>query len=466
MALSSGPATLDPRYATDAVGERIDELIFDTLIRIGPDLRPLPRAAEKWQLDGHTYTFYLRPGLRFHNGRPLTREDVEFSLDAYRGARSPFASNFDFIKAVRVTEKAGQILLNIEVKTVSDKLLNGYLKFIKLLPKAETLEAGADFTNHLIGTGGYRFVRQDANEIELESVTAKTKHLIFKIIRDDFTRYQKLLKGEVDIAQMEITPDRVADFQKRPDEFQVFLYPGLNMTYMLVNFRDPWLAKMPAREALSLALNRPEIIRYKLYGQAREATSLLTPQNPYFAQGLQAPAYDLSAAKKFLSEAGPPPSEIVLKTSNTPQAVDNGKVLAYQMSQAGVQVKVRSYEWGTFYSDIKHGNFQLATMKWVSVLDPDIYKLAFHSTEKPPGRNRGSYSNPEVDRLLDQGTDEPDISKRKAVFDRVQKLILDDLAVIPLWYDEQVAIARKNVMDYHPDSSGDYWSLFQVYKRR
>jgi len=169
----------------------------------------------------------------------------------------------------------------------------------------------------------------------------------------------------------------------------------------------------------------------------------------------------LSQARNLLPSGH---DEIILKTSNSPQAVDTGKVLAYQMSQAGVKVRLQSFEWGTFYSDIKRGAFQLATMKWVGVIDPDLYKLAFHSTEKPPGRNRGAYSNPEMDRLLDEGMTTADVNKRREIFARVQHLALDDLAIIPLWYDEQYSIARTSVKNYHPNQTGDYWPLLEAYK--
>ena len=461
MALGQAPATLDPRFAPDAAGDRIGGLIFNSLVRLGPDLNPVPDAAENWTVNGRTYHFVLRPDLRFHNGRPVTAEDVEFSFAQARAPSSPFASSLNLIENVAVSEKAGRITVDITVKNHSDRFLKADVKTVKLIPKREVLAAGQDFGRAPIGTGGYKFKRQGAGEIELESVGAVTKNLVFKIIRDDFTRYQKLMKGEVDIAQMEITPERVADFQKHPEKFQVFLYPGLSMTYVLVNFRDPWLATKPAREALSRSINREEIIRHKLHGFAREATSLLTPQNPYFAPEMKNPEFNLEVARRL---AANPPAEIVLKTSNAPQAIDNGKVLAYQMSRTGVKVRLQSFEWGTFYNDVKRGNFQLATMKWVGVIDPDIYKLTMHSAEKPPGRNRGSYANAEMDRLLDLGSAEPDFNKRREIFMKIQRLALDDIVVIPLWYDQQVAIAKKNIRDYAPDQTGDYRSLLKAYK--
>ncbi|MGZ3723657.1 MAG: ABC transporter substrate-binding protein [Bdellovibrionales bacterium] len=464
VAISSEPATLDPRFATDAVGTRLTSLIFNSLVRLGENFEAVPEAAESWTLKGSTYTFKLRRDLQFHNGRPLKAEDVEFSFATALSDGSPYSTMRDSIKKVSVRETDGQIFADVELYKPMSNFLSGELRGLKLLPKAEVLAAGSDFGHHLIGTGGYRLVRQEMNEIELEAVHAKTKHLLFKIIHDDFTRYQKMLKGDIDILQMELTPDRVADFQKRPDKFQVLLYPGLSMTYLLVNFRNPLLKQLPVRQALAQAIERDDMIRYKHHGFAAPATSILTPQNPYFNAKLKPVIHDQAKAAQIIKELGLSGQELTLKTSNNPQAMDNGKVLAYQMSQSGLKVKLQSFEWGTFYGDIKRGDFQLATMKWLPMVDPEIYKMAFHSKEVPPGRNRGYYLNDKLDALLVAGGSEPDFQKRREIFNQVQEIVQSDLAIIPLWYEQQIAIAKKSVTNYHPNQTGDYWSLLEASK--
>lgn len=464
VAVEAQPATLDPRFATDANGVRISALIFDGLVRLGADLKPVPEAAERWEVHGHTYTFYLRRDLHFHNGRPLRAEDIDYSFALMLAPSSPFASALDMIKKVTTREMNGQLIVDLEVPQASPQFLVSGLASVKLLPKAEITASGADFANTLIGTGPFRFVRQDLNEIELRAVQAKSEHVLFKVIRDDFTRYQKTMKGEIDIVQMAISADRVADFQKRPREFHVFLYPGLSMSYLLINFKTPLLADRNVRLALAESIERQDFLRYKMHGLGAEATSLLTPENPYFSRSLKNPAFNLADAQTRLMGRVASDTELVLKTSNSPQAVDNGKVLAYQMSRSGVKVAVQSYEWGTFYSDIKHGNFQLAAMRWLGIVDPGIYRLAFHSSEKPPGRNRGSYSNLRLDRLLDAGINLDDEQKRRKIFNEVQEIVNDDIVIIPLWYDQQIAIAKNNVRGYAPNQTGDFRPLTETYK--
>lgn len=465
VALGAAPATLDPRFATDANGMRIGGLIFNSLVRPGNDFKPAPDAADIWVYKDHAFIFELRKDLKFHNGRAVTPEDILFSFEQYRLPTSPFASILESVTDVQaVKNEDGHLTVTLKMKYFSDKFLVSDLPGVRILPKEEMIKAGPDFAKVLLGTGVYKFVSQDMSNVHLESATAKLKKLNFKIIRDDFTRYQKMLKGEVDLVQSDIPLEKVEEFEKRKDDFQVIRFPGLTMTYVLLNFKDPVLKKKEVRLALAQTLQRREIITHKLRGFGEEATSLLTPNNPYFNPALKNPSFDLSAAKKTVESLGLTGKKLTLKTSNQPAAADNGKVLAHQMSQAGLNVELQTYEWATFYDDIKKGNFQMATMKWVGTIDPDLYRLAFHSKETPPGRNRGAYSNPKLDVLLEKSANVESVEQRKKVMTEVQQIVHDDLVMLPLWYDQQIAVARKNILDYRPVQTGEFQPFADVRK--
>ncbi|NJL24203.1 MAG: hypothetical protein HC902_02810 [Calothrix sp. SM1_5_4] len=180
-------------------------------------------------------------------------------------------------------------MVQLKLKYRSEKFLLNDLPAVKILPKAEVLALGNVFGKRLIGTGPYRFIKEDLNEIRLESVRGRTRFIKFKIVRDDFTRYQKLMKGELDLAHAELPPGRIKEFEARPEEFQVLRYHGLTTAYILINLKDPLLQDRRVREALARAVNREEIIRYKLAGLARPATTILTPENPYFNPALRNP---------------------------------------------------------------------------------------------------------------------------------------------------------------------------------
>lgn len=458
VAVASMPATLEPTRATDAYGMRIASLIFSSLVRVDDNLQPVGDAAENWTYKDKTFTFRLKPGIRFHDGSLLTKDDVLYSFEQFKSG--PFAAAFKDISHVDVSEKNGRLLVAVTLKEYSAKLLTSDLPALKLLPKNR-----GDGTA-MVGSGPFKFVAKTDNSIELArnaehfDTVPFVDRIVFRVIRDDLTRVQKLLKGEVDLAQAEIPNDKIKNFSR--DEFLMQQYPGLSMTYMLVNFNDPVLKQKRVREAIDLSINREDIVKYKMAGLGEAATSLMTPQNPFFLHDLKGSTQNLEAAKKIISDLGLVGTRLLLKTSNVPVAVDNGKVLANQISQSGLKIDLQSLEWGVFYGDVSKGRFQLAILRWVGSTDPDLYRLAFHSSEKPPGRNRGSYSNEVLDKLLDQGISIEDMNKRIKLYNEVQKIVYDDLAIIPLWYDMLVALSNKRVLNYKPSPMGDYWPFVKV----
>ncbi|MGE3760080.1 MAG: ABC transporter substrate-binding protein, partial [Pseudobdellovibrionaceae bacterium] len=139
VGLASAPQTLDPRYATDANGMRVGTLLFSSLVKLGPDFKPMADAAESWSYKNHVFSFDLRHDLRFHNGRKVTPEDIEFSFAQFMAKDSPFASSLDLIKSVKVGERDGRVKLQLGVRNFSDKFLVGDLPSIKILPKKEVL---------------------------------------------------------------------------------------------------------------------------------------------------------------------------------------------------------------------------------------------------------------------------------------------------------------------------------------
>lgn len=446
VALSQPPATLDPLMTTDATGSRIAGLLYSSFVRIGAELKPEPEAAT-WKQTGTTCTFSVLPRLTFSDGSPVTPEDIDASFDLYRNS-SAFASSFKKLKSVASKTVGDHIETTVVLSEPSATFL-GDLMTLKLLKRGTRL-----------GTGPFVLESQSANDIVLKARkdhpywAPKIEGVDFKIVRDDNTRVMKMQKGELDLAQAEFPAMKIAQLEKS-DRLTVYKYPGLALTYLLINLRDPYLAKLENRRAMAGAIDRESIVRYKLDGLASEATSLLTPSNPYFDKTL--------TPIKREGLAHEPSPELVLKTSSAPAAVENGKIIAADLKKAGFNVRVQSFEWGTFYGDVQNGRFQLATMRWVGTIDPDLYRKALHSKELPPvGRNRGAYSNADVDRWTEEGLRETDPAKRKLIYDKIQKRVLADLPFIPLWYDTEVAVVNKRIKNYVPPPDGSFWPLTKI----
>lgn len=465
VGLQASPATLDPRFARDATGMRLGNLLFQSLVTIGPNLNVVGDAAESWKWKGSTISFVLRKGLTFSNGRPLTTEDIEFTFQEYRKPENPFRSSLELLDKVTTNEEKGQIRVDLKLKTYSAKLLAADLPMIRLLPAKEIQNNENAFRNKPFGTGPYQLVSHSTSQIQLKARkthavnTSRVSNVVFKIVKNSFTLYQKMLHGELDLVQSDLPLLKIKEFERLPDKFEVHKRPGLSFSYLLINHKDPSLKKKSIRQAIHYAINRDEIIRYKLEGFATPATSLMTPANPFHDKSLAPPIHAPETSKKRLDGR---PLKLSLKTSTNRQAVENGKVIARQLKAVGIDVELKSFEWGTYFSDVQNGRFQLATMRWVGAVDPDLYRMAFHSGELPPGRNRGAYINKDLDALLDKGLGIADREERIRHYYKVQKIVLEDLAIVPLWYDQQVSVVNRRVKNYTPSMNGDFSPLLHL----
>ncbi len=472
VALGSEPRTLDPRKATDAGGMRIADLLFHSLVYRGPRLKILPSVAQSWSYKDKVWTFTVDKGLKFSNGRELTKEDLIFSFEEYRSEKSPFASAFQIIESLNIEEETERFLLKIKLKKESAKFLSADLPVLKILPKKEILLDGSGFQKVPFGTGPFKLESKTSSQLVLTARSdvkspPKIDRVVFKIIRDDFTRFQKMLNGEIDIAQSEIGFQKIGHFDKKKDQFQVVRRPGLSITYLLFNFKDECLKQKETRQAIAFSINRLDIIKNKLKNFARPAVTILGPNNFFFNAYVKNPAYNLEKARNvFLNlPLSCRQKSFSLKTSNARSAIDHGRILALQLKKAGFKTRTESFEWGTFYGDLNAGRFQLALLKWVGAMDPDIYRLAFHSKEQAPkGRNRGFYENKVLDQLLDQGIITLNRQKRRALYNQAQEIVQDDLVFIPLWHEDQITVVKKNILNYYLSDNGDFRYLTEVEK--
>ena len=465
IVLNSEPTSLDPRKATDANGMRLVNLLFHGLIQLGPELNTVADGASKWSQKGLKYSFSLKP-LSFSNGRSLTKEDLLFTFQEFRKTSSPFYSAFKKIRLVQVTGKAPLFVVHITLKSPSATFLSADLPIIKILPKKETLALGTQFQKKPIGTGEFVLKKNNQKELLLErrssSPLPKPQYLSFLIVRDSFTRVQKILSGAVDVAPSVIPPEKIFLF-KQKKKFQIFSTPGLSTTYLLLNLKNPYLKNLAIRKALAHSINRKDIIKYKLKGYGIAATSFLNPHHFFFNPQLKNPEFNIGKAQKILKKWQIP--KISFTCSNNSDTINKAKVLVSQMSQSGLKVSLETYEWGVFYDDLKRGLFDIALMQWVGVIDPDIYNVAFHSKNlAPQGRNRSFYVNKKLDSLLEAGVKEMNKKTRKKIYNQVQQIIHDDLAVIPLWHNMEISILKQEIKEYILPKNGSFNSLNQVKK--
>jgi peptide/nickel transport system substrate-binding protein len=270
-----------------------------------------------------------------------------------------------------------------------------------------------------------------------------------------------MLKGELDVLSNELPEDKVTEL-KKSGKVNVVISPGLNFNYVLLNLRDKTLKDPRVRQALFASLNREEIIQHKLDSLAYPASSILAPSNPFSAPKLLMPLLTKERAKILAKELKLTGTRLSLKVS--PQALTNGRLVAQQMEELGTKVDVQSFEWGKFYDDVKSGRFQMALMRWVAIVDPDIYRMSLSTAEFVPGRNRGFYSNKAFDQIVEQGRWEMDFDKRRSLYLKAQQIIIDDMPIIPLWYNANINVLSHRVRNFEPMIAGSFHSLLKVTK--
>ena len=463
------PANLDPRVGTDAQSQRLHSLLFSGLLERDAQMNLRGDLAERWESpDPLTYIFHLRRGVRFHNGQPLTSADVKFTFDSIlSGAiKTPKRGAFRRLAAVEAPDAA----------TVIFRLREPYASFPWNLvrPAVGIVPAGApaDFAQHPIGSGPFRFVsaRQD-EEVVLERNPDYFRQVPaiagvhFRIVPEATVRALELRKGTADLTLNSLTPDMVQVLARQAG-LQVTEQPGTIYFYVAYNLDDPVLARREVRQALAYATDRGALVTYLLRGQARIADGLLPPNHWAYEPGVPRYSYDPARAEQLLEAAGFPRRaeaggmrlKLTLKTSTEELSRLLGAVLQEQWRRVGVELNLRPLEFATLYADITRGNFQLYTLRWVGANnDPDIFEYVFHSLKIPPnGANRGHYRNARLDALLDRARTEGDREKRRRIYSEVQRVVAADQPYLDLWYFDNVCVHRRRVSHVELTPSGDY----------
>lgn len=475
LGIEGSPTTLDPRLATDAYGQRLGQLLFNRLVRLDEQLRVVPDLAVSWETpDPTTYVFHLRPGVRFHDGTPLTAEDVRQTFETMKDPAfaSPHREAYAVIDRIETPDP----------HTVRFRLRRPHAPFLVAMARGIVREPrreprrGSDPVP--LGTGPFRLTRWVPDE-RLEFAAnpdyfggrPAVERLVIKIIPEDTVRLLELEKGSVQFLANNVPLDAVALLATRPD-VTVLTGPSTTSAYLGFNLRDPILQDRRVRQALAYAIDRPRIARDVLNGLAQSAAGLLPSGHWAEETAVTTYAYNPGLARRLLDEAGHPDPDgggprprftLLFKTSQNEQARRVAEVLQQQWREVGVGVEIRTYEWGTFYADIKAGNFQLYTLQWVGITDPDFYYDVFHSASVPPaGANRGRYINPEVDRLTEEGRRTLDPARRRRIYQRVQAIVAEDLPMLPLWHPMNVVVTASRVQGFRLSPSGDFTSLKDV----
>jgi peptide/nickel transport system substrate-binding protein len=467
--IESSPNNLDLRQGTDAQSERVGELIYDSLVRKDEHFNLQPWLATSWERpDALTWVFHLRGGVRFQDGKALTADDVAWSIQSMTNGALVTAKGGSFKDVVAVEVRDP---LTVVVKTDKPDASLLFNLSDGLFGVVEN-GAGRDEGLHPVGTGPFRFVDQvQDKEVVVERNAAywagapKLDRVRFEVVPDAITTALEMKKGSGDVESNVITRDMVHALQKQSNLI-VETGPGARVDYANFNVTDPALRDPRVRQAIACAIDKDALIAALWRGGARPAETLL-PTGHWAAAAqtdLAQYPHDVARAKKLLDDAGLKPDKdgvrlrFTLKTSTDETTRLEAQAIQAELREADIALTIRSAEFGTFYSDITKGAFQMYMLRWIgSNEDPDIFHYAFSTEMMPPkGANRGRYSNAKLDALLQAASAQTDEAARRKDYVLVQQILAQDLPGIPLWYPDNVVVHSSRLTGVTLNAGGSF----------
>src|SRR3984957_8951566 len=466
--LEISPTSNDPRFGTDAMSSRINELIFDSLVRSDRNSQFVGRLAQSIEHPSPTKTVYhLNHGVRFSDGRELTARDVLFTYNSILApeSMSPKRASLEELKSIEAPDDY----------TVVITVAHPYAPAVEIategiVPVGTPLPAQGSGAAP-VGSGPVKMVAYSRDEaISLERnpyyshPPGGVESILFKIVPDPTVRALELAEGVCDFAGNNIQVD-VLPWLAAHKSVEISKMPGTTYRYLSFNFRNPRLRDIRVRRAIAYAIDRNIIVSSVLLGNGRIATGMLSPESWAYQGNVTTYPYDPEKAHELLDQAGYPAGKDGMRAlrfeyKTSAEGARIGEIFQAMLQRVGIELTIRTLEFATYYADIQAGNFDLTSLQWVGINDPNQYYRVFDSNKTPPhGENRGYYSNPEMDRLVEAGKITVDRDERKKIYAQVQQLAAEELPYVSLWWVDNVAVMNRRLVGFEAYPNGSLRSL-------
>ncbi|MEN3008150.1 ABC transporter substrate-binding protein [Pseudothermotoga sp.] len=472
IAVDVEPVGLDPHLVTAFASHRILENVYDGLLRFGENLQLLPNLAESYEVvDPYTIVFKIRRNVKFHDGTPLTVEDVVFSFQRILNpeTKSPAAAFYQDVEYVKATdERTVEFKLK---KPMASAILPNFAGVNSSIISKKFFESGKNLQLETNGTGPFYLAEYVAGNY---LVLKKNPHYFiqgqpildeikFVFMPEELSRVAALKNKDVDMAKIS-EPLNVRQFPQ--DRFNIFKSPTLSYYLIGINttrkpFNDPRV-----RNALNYAINREAIVKTVAFGEGVVAG----PMHPSIKAWALQPEefeeykYNPAKAKELLAQAGYPKGfEFTIVTSQRYNFDKVAQVIQAQLAEIGVNVKIELVEWGIFIKRWRESDFDAFISMNSGSMEPDIQ---FYRHFKTGGStNVFLFSNPRVDELLELGRSTVDVQKRKQIYDELQKLLVKESPVIFLYCQNQFFVADKSVEGFKLLPNEGLIFLRETYKK-
>jgi len=481
------PSTLIPILASDSASHSVASLLYNGLVKYDKNLNLTGDLAERWVIspDGLTITFFLRKGVKWHDGQEFTSRDVLYTYKTIINPKTPTAYAEDFLQVKKAEAPDPYTFMVIYPKPFAPALASWGLN---ILP-AHLLE-GKDITKSElarkpVGTGPYRFGEwTPGQKVVLESFHEYFEgrpyidRRIFRIIPDTSTMYMELKAGGLDM--MNLTPvqfKRQTNSKEFLERFNKFTYPVPAYTYLGYNLKNPLFADKRVRQAITCAIKKEELVQGVLFGLGQAGHTPFQPgtwannpdlkpfpYDPERAGQLLAAAGWLKGSDGLLMKDGRPFSFTILTNQGNEQRIKTAQIIQYRLKKIGIDVKIRVLEWASLLTNyIDSRNFDAVLMGWSISQDPDQYDIWHSSKTGAKELNFISYKNPEVDRLLEEGRGTFDREKRKSCYFRMQEIIAEEQPYTFLYVPAALPVISSRFRGIEPAPAGIGHNLVKWY---
>jgi peptide/nickel transport system substrate-binding protein len=455
-AISGEPDQLDPHLTSAYASFQILENVYDTLVQPDEDLQFEGALAEDWEVsdDQLTWTFTLREGVTFHNGRELTADDVVYSYERIMDEETGAANAWRFAAVESVTAPDDRTV-EIRVDQPSPNLLAniGAFKGMAIVP-SEIVEDGT-IGQEPVGTGPFRFVSYtEGSSVVLEANPdywgdgPHVEGVEFRFISEGTVALTNLRTGEIDWTDN--IPAQEVQGVLDDDDVQAEAVASNDYYYFALNHEREPFDDVRVRQALAFGFDREAVAQAAEF-DAATVNQTAIPEGSFFHSDHAPYDYDPDRARELLEEAGVEDLTIDLMVTNEyEETIAAAQVLEAQWSEIGVSTDIRILDFSAWLDEQGQGEFDAFLLSWIGNIDPDDFYYAQHRTDA--GFNFHGYSNPEVDDLLDEARTETDEDARADLYDQAVEIIVDEASYIYLYNPDIVHAWSDRVQDYTPRS--------------
>ena len=479
---AADPQGLDPAYVNEIESGKIIVNIYETLVKYKRGSTAVePCLATSWTQspDGLVWTFKLRKGVKFHDGTPFNAEAVKVSV----GRQLPPLATSDMPYASFTFEPVKQVEA-IDPYTVKFTLSKPYAPFLlnlamcfaaPIVSPAALKKYGADFNHHPVGTGPLKFEKWDPDQQivlvrndQYWGKKAVMDKVVYKTTKESSVRASELITGATDMIDG-VDPNDVKKLES--SGIKVLKNPGMNINYLAFFCNKKPFSDPRVRQAISMAVNREEVVKYLYQGYAQLANGPLPSFIPGYDPKLKALEYNPEKAKKLLAEAGYAHLEFTLLTYSVARSYNpvGGQKLAEaiqaELLKIGVKTAIKVYPWKEYFDVVNKGEEGDAAFKgWIGDNgDPDNFLSLFDSDQIATYLNTARYSNPQVDALIRDGARTLNQKERIKIYQKMQKILAADAPWLFINHTTVLTAYQPNVKGFYPHPTGVSW-LSQVSK--